>query len=419
MSRRQPARTPRNTGSAKGAKLFYAWEFGAGLGHIGPFLPLARALRERGHQVHWAITQTGPGAQVLDTEGFTWLQAPNLPERVRPGPPLNYADILLRYGYWNQNDLLGLVVAWRELMRLTGTQLVLADHAPTAVLAARSLGLPVMLFSNGFTVPPRLHPLPALRPWQPVPEEQLLALEKEALDTVNAIQAHFDQPSFSALWQIFDVAEEALLTYPELDHYECRGDAYYWGCLPNAAIGVPPPWPPQTGPRLFAYLRPEMPHAEAVLSALHSLGLPTVIYFPGLSTAARQRFDAPHLAFADSPVDLHRAAAEADVAITYSSLATATGFLLAGKPLLLLPFHLEQFLLARRIADLGAALLVNPEQTVGDLGPAILTLLNEPGHAAQARAFATRYAAFSQEQVAHNLVRRIESLVTGSPAHEQ
>jgi hypothetical protein len=62
-----------------------------------------------------------------------------MPEQQREGPPLNYADILLRFGYADSNDLLGLVVAWRELMRLTGFELVLADHAPTAILAARTL----------------------------------------------------------------------------------------------------------------------------------------------------------------------------------------------------------------------------------------------------------------------------------------
>ena len=40
------------------------------------------------------------------------------------------------------------------------------------------------------------------------------------------------------LGELFQVAEEALLTYPELDHYEARGPAKYWGSLPNAAVGL-------------------------------------------------------------------------------------------------------------------------------------------------------------------------------------
>ena len=124
------------------SKLLYAWEFGANLGHIGAFLPLARALRARGHEIRWVVAQATPAARLLAQEGFTWLQAPTCQEMPRAGPPLSYNDILLRFGYANGEDLLGLVVAWRELMRLTGAQAVLADHAPTAILAARTLEFP-------------------------------------------------------------------------------------------------------------------------------------------------------------------------------------------------------------------------------------------------------------------------------------
>ena len=84
--------------------LLYAWELGANFGHIGAFLPLARALREAGYPLHWAVTQTGPAARLLAKEGFTWLQAPLASERQFPGSPINYADILRRFGYANQED---------------------------------------------------------------------------------------------------------------------------------------------------------------------------------------------------------------------------------------------------------------------------------------------------------------------------
>ncbi|MCK9283100.1 MAG: hypothetical protein M0P39_02335 [Rhodocyclaceae bacterium] len=393
--------------------LLYAWEFGANFGHIGAFLPLGRALRDSGHQVHWTVAQTAPAARLLEREGFTWLQAPLATERPRSGPPLTYADILLRFGYADADDLRGLVVAWRELMRLSGTRLVLTDHAPTAVLAARTLGLPVMLFSNGFTVPPRQRPLPNMRPWTALAEAQLLALEDAALASVNTVLAHFGQAPLDALWKLFDVAEEALITYPELDHYEQRGPARYWGSLPNAAIGAAPPWPDRPGKRLFAYLRPETPHVEAVLSALQALSQPTVVYLPGLSPEARQRWQSPHLVFVAEPVDIAAAARSADAAITYSSLATTTAVLLEGKPLLLLPSHLEQFLLARRVAAMGAGIAVNPEQPAGDLRPALHTLLEQPAFTENARIFAAKYAAFGQDTVIANLVKRIETLCAG------
>lgn len=398
------------------ASILYAWEFGAGLGHMGVFLPLARELRDEGHEVHWIVTQPAVVGEFLASEGFNWLAAPTLPEVTRPGPPLTYADILLRFGYAEPRALFGLVGGWREAMRLTGAKLVLADHAPTALLAARIMGLPVMLFSNGFTAPPRHSPLPNMRPWTPVSEQTLGQLDRSALSSINAVLARHDCAPMQHLAELFDVAEEALVTFPELDHYPGRGPARYWGSLPSAGAGRPVEWPAGGGRRMFAYLRPECVHHEALLTALHALGQPTAIYFPGISPAFQARFAAPHIRFLDQPADMEQMTREADIGITYSSLATTTAFLLAGKPLLLLPWHLEQYMLARRIEEMGAGRLVNPEQPPGDLRGALADLMDNPAWRTNAAAFAAKYAAFDQQAVIGNLVRRIAEMLDESTA---
>ncbi|MDO8933346.1 MAG: hypothetical protein Q7U97_13210 [Rhodocyclaceae bacterium] len=399
------------------AKIAYAWEFGAGLGHIGAFLPMARALRERGHEVSWIVAQVGPTARLLGNEGFAWLQAPTTPEQHREGPPLTYADILLRYGYGSTADLIGLVVAWRELFRLTGCEIVMADHAPTALLAARTLGLPAVLFSSGFCVPPRRYPTPNMRPWLTLPPEKLLAPEQEALASINAVLTHFGRPPVAGVGELFAVAEDTLLGFPELDHYAERGAARYWGNLPDAGVGAAPAWPAAAGKRLFAYLRKDCRHHEAALAALVALGQPTVIFFPDAPQATLERYAAPHIAYSRTPIDLARTAAEADAAITYASLATTTRFLLAGKPVMLLPFHLEQFLMARRVEAMGAGLLADPEKPADDLPQKLQRVVFDPFFTANAAAFAAKYAAFPQAVVIGNLARRVEEiLANGEPS---
>lgn len=392
------------------ANILYAWEFGAGLGHLGAFLPLARALRLQGHQVHWSVASSTAAARLLDQEGFTWLQAPTVPEQGRQGPPLTYADILLRFGYADPADLLGLTVAWRELLRLTQADILLADHAPTALLAARSLGLPTVLFSSGFCVPPRQIPAPNMRPWQAIAAAQLAAIEQPALASINAALTRFGKPPIAGVTQLFDVDEDTLLGFPELDHYAQRGPACYWGNLPDAGVGTPAPWPAMPGKRIFAYLRTEARHHEAVLVALHALGQPTVVFFPGAPAALMARFAAPHLVFTQAPVDLAKTGLEADAAVTYGNLSTTTRFLLAGKPVLLVPWHLEQFLMARRVEEMGAGLLVDPEKPADDLPQKLQQVVFDPLFAGNAQAFARKYAAFPQEVVINNLVRRIEEL---------
>jgi UDP:flavonoid glycosyltransferase YjiC (YdhE family) len=397
------------------SRIAYAWEFGAGLGHIGAFLPMARALRQRGHEVQWIVTHVGATAQLLADEGYTWLQAPLMPEVKREGPPLTYADILLRFGYASPTDLLGLVVAWRELFRLAGTQIVMADHAPSALLAARTLGLPAVLFSSGFCVPPSQAPTPNMRYWIAVPPEKIAAIEREALASINRVLAHFGCASVDGVGRLFAVAEDTLLGFPELDHYPARGAARYWGNLPDAGVGAPPVWPALPGKRIFAYLRKDCRHHETALAALAALGLPTVIFFPDAPAQTLARFKAPHLAFSATPLDLERTAAEADAAVTYASLSTTTRFLLAGKPVLLLPFHLEQYLMARRVEDMGAGLLADPEQPATDLPQKLQRVVFDPLFAGNAAAFAAKYRAFPQDVVIANLARRVEEiLATGT-----
>jgi UDP:flavonoid glycosyltransferase YjiC (YdhE family) len=75
-----------------------------------------------------------------------------------------------------------------------------------------------------------------------------------------------------------------------------------------------------------------------------------------------QRYAAPHLAFSPVPVDLNKVARQADAGLTYASPAATVAFLMAGKPVLMMPGHLEQFLFAKRVEEMGAGLIQNPEQ---------------------------------------------------------
>ncbi len=391
------------------ASILYAWEFGANLGHIGTFLPIARELRDHGTTVHWAVTHPHQAARLLPKAGFDWLQAPTMPEQRRDGPPVNYADILLRFGYGNGNDLLGLVVAWREIMRLTAAKVVLADHAPTAILAARTLDIPVMLFGSGFFTPPPVHPTPNMRPWAPVPAERLLANDQLALASINAVLESYGKSRLDTLARLFRVAEDSLLSFPELDHYAARGPARYWGMLP-AAVAEDSTWPAVGGPRVFSYLRPETPHVEAALEALHGLSGSVLIYAPGLPAELMQRYAAPHIAFSPVPVDLNKVAHQADAGLTYASPAATVAFLMAGKPVLMIPGHLEQFLFAKRVEEMGAGLIQNPEQAPHDLAAMLGRVMREPRFRANAAAFAAKYANFDQNAVTTHIVARIGEL---------
>ena len=91
-------------------------------------------------------------------------------------------------------------------------------------------------------------------------------------------------------------------------------------------------------------------------------------------------------------------------------------FLLAGKPVVMLPGHLEQLLQALRIVQLGAGLLIDPNWPSTELPTLLKKVLTEPSFAANARAFAQKYAGFSQEALIATLVQRIEAIAAGQVA---
>ena len=242
----------------------------------------------------------------------------------------------------------------------------------------------------------------------------LEALESEALANINGVLRHFNQAGIDAVAQLFEVAENTLLGFPELDHYANRGPARYWGNLPDAGVGDAPAWPALPGKRIFGYLRTGTRHHEAALAALHAIGQPAVVFLPDAPQQLLERYAAPHLVFSVTPLDLARTAGEADAAVTYASMSTAASFLLRGKPLLLLPGHLEQFLLARRIEEMGAGLLVNPDQPPTDLELKLRRVLFEPEFALNAQAFARKYANFPQDTVIAHLINRIEEIAAAA-----
>jgi len=248
-----------------------------------------------------------------------------------------------------------------------------------------------------------------MRPWIAVAPERLLAADTLAISSINQVLERFGTAPLNHLAQLFQVAEDSLLSFPETDHYPSRGPARYWGMLP-AAVAEGSTWPAVAGPRVFSYLRPDTPHVEAALNALHGLPGSILIYAPGLPDDLIRRYSAPHIAFSPRPVDLNKVAAQAEAGLTYASPAATIAFLMAGKPVLMMPGHLEQFLFAKRVEEMGAGLIQSPEEAPNNLGAMLRQVLADPAFRANATAFAHKYANFDQNAVVTHMVARIEEL---------
>ena len=380
------------------ARILIAWEFGRNLGHIARDLPLARACRDAGHEVVWAVRDLRGVARELAGEDFALLQAPLLrPGRVNAAP-VSFADMLLREGYDDADALQAVLRGWTSLMRLMDIAAVVHDYAPSALLAARSLGLPTMILGSGFMVPADGVPSPGFFPnAQP---HALQESEAQFVANVNKALQGLGAAPIASLQALYAQGEQVLTTFEELDPFAPRAQGRYVG--PMYALGrqVRVEWQGAPGPRIFAYLRPEVPSCEELLAALQASPAEVVCAMPGLPEAWPARF--PRVRFVPGAVDMAALLPRADLAITNGS-GTIPNCLLAGVPVLVLPHFNEQYLAGQRLQSYGAGLVVPGRASTAEYAGLLTRLLSEPGFRQQAQAFAARYAGHTRESTARTV----------------
>ena len=393
------------------SRIAFVWELGSSYGHISVLLPFARRLKQRGHDVVLVLRELHNVSGILGDE-IPILQAPLwLPQlNGLPEPPLNYSEILMRYGYFNADGLAGLVSAWRSLFALHGSDVIVADHSPTALLAARSMGLAATTLGTGFYFPPRQTPMPNMRTWLNVPHGRLENSDTLVLNNMNTLLATHKVKPLVSVSELFGIEENFLCTFAELDHYSQREPAKYWGACWNMEMGQEVSWPDGEGKHVFVYLEPQSRDFTNVLEAIVVLGLRAIVCAPGISDDLRRKYENQRIIVSTKPFRLDKLLAGCDLAIGYAGHGMTAGMLMAGVPLLLLPTQLERFLLAMRVAAMGAGIAVNPETPPPDYVTVIRSMLDAPGYRENARLFAKKYAGFNQNEQQENIVARIEKI---------
>jgi UDP:flavonoid glycosyltransferase YjiC (YdhE family) len=339
------------------------WEHGDNLGHVAPLAALARRLRGAGWEVHAAVQRLDVAGAFLADVVDVWHQAPLWPHSAGDAPvPLGWPDLLRPFGWSRAADLALLVGAWRSLLAGAAPDVIVADAAPTALLAARGR-VRAVSFSHGFSLPPKTTPLPPLRWWAPPPPEAVALREAFVLDVVNGAAGRLGDPPLASLADLFDAGPRLGQGTPLTDHYgplRPPGDLTWVGPAAALDAGEAARWPDGDGPRVFAYLSARHPALPRVLAALDGSGARVLAHVRGLLPPWRR--DYRRISFADGPVRIREARAEADAAVCHSVAGTGSAFLAVGVPVLALPTQLEQEMAARAAADGGGVRLVLPSR---------------------------------------------------------
>jgi UDP:flavonoid glycosyltransferase YjiC (YdhE family) len=371
-------------------RILLAWELGGGLGHLSCMRAVAERLRAHGAEVALAAYRPAEVREHLREVHWRVLQAPvPTPSPGNTAPPNSYADILLRAGFGDVEELHRLTRRWRLLFAQERIDALVLDYAPIAQLAGWLSDLPMTAYGPAFSLPPL--PLPSIRPWVEGLDDALAASEERLRQQINHVATHHKRSPIETLAPWLHAPRRFMNGIEETNPFGHRPEGGYLGPM-GAAGSTRVDWPTAPGPRVLVYLRPSQA-IEALLSILSAKGLCTLAAIPGCTGEFANKHSTPALRIERQPFDLRQAMQQADAVINHGSAGAVCEALLAGKPQLMIPLDPEKALLTRKVAALGAGSGLMPASLPQHAAEALERLLDPRGGAiGRARAIAQRYA---------------------------
>lgn len=373
--------------------VLFASELGSGLGHVAPLSLIADRLAASDPGIRLVfVAGNGIDARAMLGRRYPILPAPTLQQaEVNQSHSASYAEILGRFGYTRAAHLRASVAAWDDIFDMLEPDLVLAEHSPTAALAARGR-VPTMLLGNGYTLPPPDMPVfPALTAGMAPPAMQSIMLER-----VNDLLRERGQAALQHLPQLLTGSARALLTLPQLDPYAAIRKEPFLGSYHQLR-----PAPLPTEPHIFIYGGADEWLLNPLVQAAARAGCGLSAYLGEQDTAARQFLRQRGALVHDKPPALDEVLKKASLVISHGGSGLAHAALMMGRPQLVVPIHAESELTAGRLVQLGVARAVErgggiwqiaEQRYEADLSEALDVLLQVRSIAEQAQAIAHQIA---------------------------
>ena len=319
-------------------RALFVSELGAGHGNVGPLLLLAEQMERRGVRPVFALADGVTPAPLFERKSWPVLAAPALREPLRPRQgPAGYGDILASCGFADAETLASLVRQWDALFTLVQPDVIVAAHAPSAILAARGR-YPVCAVGTGFTLPPHhTQTFPALRP-----DTVSFRPEFVALESANSVLKARGASLLGRLPELLDVDTRLVATVAALDPYAAiRAEPY-------ARLGaLPKPTPLPKRPGVFAFL--DVKGREA-LNAVESLAaiaqrVPVEAYLRGAGAAPLRGFlNRCGVRTYDRPAPIADIFERSSVVLSQGGHGTSLAALAGARASVTLPAHFESML---------------------------------------------------------------------------
>ena len=348
-------------------RVLIVWEHGGNLGHMSRLLPIAIALRKEDCEVFFAVADVPMARRYFGNLNFNFVVLPSVPLGiVREPGALNHADILLKLGFGDTTKAQLCVNQWVGLFHSIKPASVLVDSSPLAFYAARCAGLPALMIGHGFELPPIAGERPCFTPWVENAAQKVIQLEERLQQGFHAL-AQSLSPNLrlsapTSVDDLFRPDQLALLAWPEFDHFDrklCaeRAVSGYRGPIWAEAPGAKQyDWPDRDGPKVLCYLNLRDKRYDLVWQALKQNGANVLEISPNGVAKASEAARGWGIQVVEEPILLGALISTCDAVVGHGGMGLTSMALHAGKPILLLPEHLEQTILAYRLSKQGLAI---------------------------------------------------------------
>ena len=339
-----------NLNTFKKKKIVFVSEMGEGLGHVSRLLIIAENLRKQGYQCIFLVSDLRLAGAKAQQSGFDVIAAPNVRlSPLRQGEQTkSIADILMRKGYADDARLENALGAWKSILKFIDPDLVVLDYAPTARLAAGEQ-FKTIVIGTGFTIPASVSgQIAKYRKGKP------LIPEVEILNTIARVQKNAGGWIPRQLIELLRGDRVFLTVLPEMDCFSCHRKEK----LINPLVFPETPVTTEPVKDIFCYLNGHNPKISNLLKSLQSLGLKGGAYLKNIDPEKAKSLTTENFLVFSEAQDINSIARSTKFIVHHGGIGLSQHALGLGRPQILLPNHMEQYMNAANLMRLGSAELL-------------------------------------------------------------
>ena len=300
--------------------------------------------------------------------------------RANPMEPsaITHGEMLASTIFGPEEEIASHVGAWRDVFARAKPDVVIADYAPGAVLAARG-HLPLVNIGDGYTLPPAdLANFPRLWPGG----GELLHDEAEMARRISAALARFGAPPLTSYPDLNRASAQATLTIPAFDPYRAVRREGWLGAGPF----TPPNLPSENRRGLFVSLHEDRQFDTPLMEAIAESGAGGMVVIPNMLRKTRKMFEATGFETPEELQPLDRVLERYGGLLHAGGMGTAIAAAAKGVPQVVVYVDLEKYLTGQALEERGAGISLNRRSlTKPQLIDAIRRLLGLRSFAAGAK----------------------------------